>query len=193
MAPTITLAKPAAGAVYTLGASINASFGCADETAGSGLASCVGTVANGIRINTSTVGTKTFTVTATDRAGNSTTKSVTYSVIYAFNGFLGSIANPPTLNSVKAGQGVALGFSLGGSFGLGVLAAGSPTIQAINCTTHATTGSSSAASGALAYSAGTARYTYSWQTSTASANTCQQLRIVLNDGTTHLAWFKLTK
>ena len=68
--PTITIATPPAGAVYLQNQVVNADFSCAD-TGGSGLASCVGTVADGQAINTATLGQRTFTVTATDAAGNS--------------------------------------------------------------------------------------------------------------------------
>ena len=39
-----------------------------------------GTVANGTSINTATAGTKSFTVTAKDNAGNSAAETVSYSV-----------------------------------------------------------------------------------------------------------------
>jgi hypothetical protein len=37
-------------------------------------------VANGHRIDTSSLGTKSFTVTATDKQGNTTTKTVHYKI-----------------------------------------------------------------------------------------------------------------
>jgi hypothetical protein len=76
-APSVSITSPTEGASYTLRAGIAAEFGCIDDRA---LASCVGTVANGTDIDTSSVGAKTFTVTAKDAAGNVTTKSVTYTV-----------------------------------------------------------------------------------------------------------------
>ena len=51
---------------------------CADE--GLGLESCVGTVADGAHVDTSTIGYQTFTVTATDNAGNVDDASVEYVV-----------------------------------------------------------------------------------------------------------------
>ena len=78
--PTVTLTTPAAGAVYDQGQAVNADFSCADEAGGSGLASCVGTVANGAAVATSTLGTRTFTVTARDNAGNETVVTRTYTV-----------------------------------------------------------------------------------------------------------------
>ncbi len=79
--PTITITNPAANATYTLNQPVQASYTCTD--AGSGVATCSGTVADGAFIDTGSVGTKTFTVAATDKAGNSATpQSVTYQVTY---------------------------------------------------------------------------------------------------------------
>jgi hypothetical protein len=78
-APTIAIALPMAGATYGLQAKIGASYACSDG--GSGMRSCTGPVANGSLVNTSSKGTKTFAVTAVDAAGNSSTVSVTYSVV----------------------------------------------------------------------------------------------------------------
>jgi hypothetical protein len=72
---------PASGAVYGLGEHAAADYECADEAGGSGLATCAGTVANGAAIDTSSVGEKTFTVEATDNAGNPASKSVKYTVV----------------------------------------------------------------------------------------------------------------
>jgi hypothetical protein len=77
VAPTITITAPAANASYTIGAVVTPTFSCADV--GSGVASCTG---SSTTLNTSTPGTKTFTVTAVDRAGNTTTLSQSYSVGY---------------------------------------------------------------------------------------------------------------
>jgi hypothetical protein len=76
--PTVTISKPSAGASYTLNQSVVAGFTCGDVLAG--IATCTGSVANGVAINTSSTGTKNFTVTAVDRAGNASTKTISYSV-----------------------------------------------------------------------------------------------------------------
>jgi hypothetical protein len=52
----------------------------------SGVASAAGTVASGQPIDTSVVGTKSFTVTASDNAGNSTEVTTTYHVYYGLGG-----------------------------------------------------------------------------------------------------------
>ena len=77
--PTITITSPTANATYQLNASVAASYGCTDS--GSGVATCQGTVANGSLIDTSSIGTKTFTVNSTDSVGNNNSASVTYSVV----------------------------------------------------------------------------------------------------------------
>jgi hypothetical protein len=78
--PTITLTTPADGATYSLNQAVNADYSCEDEAGGSGLKSCQGTVANGSAVDTASTGSKTFTVTATDNAGNQGSVTYTYSV-----------------------------------------------------------------------------------------------------------------
>jgi hypothetical protein len=77
-APSVTISTPANGASYGLNSVVPASYSCTDAI--SGVTSCTGTVANGSPIETGTQGTKTFTVTATDRAGNARTTTATYTV-----------------------------------------------------------------------------------------------------------------
>ena len=77
--PTVTITTPADGAVYTVGQVVLADYDCADEAGGSGLATCDGPVADGDPIDTS-LGTHTFTVSATDVAGNPGGASSTYLV-----------------------------------------------------------------------------------------------------------------
>jgi N-acetylglucosamine-6-sulfatase len=87
--PQITITTPPQGATYTLGQSVAASYSCTD--ADSGVTSCAGPVANGANIDTSSTGTKTFSVNATDKAGNTNSVSHTYTV------------NAPTTSCTKSG------------------------------------------------------------------------------------------
>jgi hypothetical protein len=75
-APVVTITRPANGATYTVGQSVTSSFACTDAR----MQSCTGHVANGVAFDTSTPGTKTFTVNALDLAGNTTTLVRTYTV-----------------------------------------------------------------------------------------------------------------
>ena len=79
--PTVALVTPARGAVYSILDSPVADYSCADR-GGSGLASCAGTLPDGAPVphGLLDLGMHTFTVTATDSAGNSTTVSHTYRV-----------------------------------------------------------------------------------------------------------------
>ena len=79
-APAALVSTPADGASYDRGATVAADYGCADEGGGSGVESCVGTVADGASIDTDRAGPHSFTVTATDAAGNVRTETVSYTV-----------------------------------------------------------------------------------------------------------------
>jgi probable HAF family extracellular repeat protein len=78
--PSIAISSPAPEATYTFAQVVSAAFTCNDP---SGVASCVGTVASGASLDTSTLGPHTFTVTATGSGGNTSTRIVTYSVVQA--------------------------------------------------------------------------------------------------------------
>lgn len=86
-APTIDLQAPDDGATYELDEDVPAEYACADEAGGSGVASCDGDVPSGQPIDTRTVGTKTFTVTARDHAGNTRVLSHTYRVCRVHRSF----------------------------------------------------------------------------------------------------------
>ncbi|HET9224941.1 MAG TPA: PxKF domain-containing protein [Roseiflexaceae bacterium] len=80
-APSITISAPA-NTTYTLNQVVPASYQCADENGGSGLASCVGPVPSGSPADTAAVGAKTFSVQASDNAGNTASQSVSYTVTH---------------------------------------------------------------------------------------------------------------
>ena len=92
----ITIAQPVEGAQFKQGAAQTVTYSCADSD--SGVESCTGPVASGGALDTSKIGVHEFKVTAIDRAGNVTTKSVTYMVNSA--DFPGSVSGtvPATLS-----------------------------------------------------------------------------------------------
>jgi hypothetical protein len=77
--PTITITSPT-NSTYTLNQSVLANYSCTDPD--SPVATCLGTVTNGTPIDTAPVGTKTFTVNATDPSGNASSQSVVYTVSF---------------------------------------------------------------------------------------------------------------
>jgi hypothetical protein len=100
-APSITINVPAA-ADYTLNQAVTSAYSCVDN--GSGLAllfGCVGDVANGANIDTSTVGGHTFHVGALDQVANASNKEVAYRVLYSTGSCLGS-AGHQVLQPVNA-------------------------------------------------------------------------------------------
>lgn len=78
--PNVTVTVPADRAEYSPGTNVIAEFACTDASSGIEPLSCRGTVPSGNPIDTASVGTKTFTVTATDRAGNTRSLTRTYQV-----------------------------------------------------------------------------------------------------------------
>ncbi|HET6865668.1 MAG TPA: glycine-rich protein [Solirubrobacteraceae bacterium] len=77
--PAISLLSPGDGATYSQNEVVDAFYSCADP-GGSGVTSCTGPVGFGQPIDTSQVGSHTFTVTSTDATGNQSTESATYTV-----------------------------------------------------------------------------------------------------------------
>ncbi|MCB0996675.1 MAG: hypothetical protein KDB21_16390, partial [Acidimicrobiales bacterium] len=77
-APVVVIVSPADGAVYERDSVVAASYTCTDLD----LVSCVGTVADGDPIDTSTVGSYTFTVTGIDGDGNTTAVTHGYDVVF---------------------------------------------------------------------------------------------------------------
>jgi hypothetical protein len=78
-APTITILSPVDGSTYMLGAAVNASYSCSPGS-GSPLSSCAGPVISGAPISTTPASVKTFTVNASDAAGNTASLTYTYNI-----------------------------------------------------------------------------------------------------------------
>ena len=78
-APTVRFMAPYNDRTYSLNQVVPANYTCLDMSS-PGIASCVGPIPNGTPIDTSSIGKKTFSVVATDKAGNSATLVSTYFV-----------------------------------------------------------------------------------------------------------------
>jgi hypothetical protein len=114
---------------------------------------------------------------------------------FQFSGFFQPVDNLPTINVVKTGSAVPVKFSLNGAQGLDIFDVGYPKSQEITCDTTSPVDTLeqtvTAVSSSLSYDAGTDQYTYVWKTSKAWATgSCRQLVVKLNDGTSHVAYFK---
>lgn len=134
-------------------------------------------------------------VTVTTPSGTSATSSADqFTYTYPFAGYQAPVDNPPTVNQVNRGQAIPMQFSLGGNYGLNIIAPGYPTVTQISCATGApvNTGTltDTAGGSGLQYDSVTGTYTYVWKTSKSLAGTCQQFDLRLNDGTDHTADFQ---
>jgi hypothetical protein len=200
VAPAVTGVSPGSGPV---------SGGTSVTITGSGLTGATGvsfggTAASSFTVNGDTSITATapaataagpVDVTVTTPSGTSATSSADqYTYTYPFAGYQAPVDNPPTVNQVNAGQAIPMQFSLGGSYGLNIIAPGYPTATQISCATGApvNTGTltDTAGGSGLQYDSATGTYTYVWKTSKSWARTCQQFDLRLNDGTDHTADFQ---
>ncbi|MET0614520.1 MAG: PxKF domain-containing protein [Thermoleophilaceae bacterium] len=195
VAPAITVGSPSDGAVYGLGDRVLADYSCADQPGGSGVATCTGTVAKGAPIDTSSFGAHTFEVSATDGAGNSATKTVTYSVVYEFDGFFWPVKNLPGVTRWKAGLPVPVRFSLHGFRGARPEADGYP--RSMRCGGGDVEQAARAAQGkkrpAFEYDRRSDKYVMLWRTDRGWAGGCRDFVLKLDDGSVHTARFEFGK
>lgn len=140
-APTVTVDAPGTGAVsvaststgaprYVVGEKVSAKYLCKDS--GSSVKSCVGSVENDAALDTATVGSKTFTVTGSDEAGNETVVNVGYRVDFRFNGFLQPIndtRNGQAQSKFKAGSTIPVKFQLQNNAGSNLQQTGVPSFS----------------------------------------------------------------
>src|SRR5215207_1740851 len=151
------------------------------------------------------VGPHTVTATAKDRAGNTSTKTLSYTVNAATAyGFYQPVDMGDTLNTVKSGSTVPVKFELiGGASNIeqkSLSAVGSMSASKVNCAAF-----NGDPVDAIEYLAPTSENTglrfdttgdqfiYNWKTPAKAANTCYNLTMTAADNTTKLvAYFKLT-
>ncbi len=197
-APTIELRAPGDGASYSVGEEVLADYECHDEPDGSGIVSCVGDVASGAALDTSTPGRHSFTVRATDAVGNSASLSVEYEVVlvHDFRGFLWPVNGLPAINRWVAGEPVPVRFSLGGFKGLDVLAAGYPQVAEVECGAGEQPSSGTPAR-SVRWQPGLRfrqrAYQYTWRTERAWADGCRQFLLKLKDGSVQRAEFRFVR
>jgi Tol biopolymer transport system component len=187
-APQITIAAPLDGGEIVLGATRKASFTCSDG--GSGVAGCIGTVANGAALDTATPGTHSFTVTATDAVGNHATETATYAVRFAWLGWEPPLSGDRP-NAAQAGRTIPVRFAVGG-------AGRANAIAGVRVAPVACGGSSAVAAGDPSLTAadwsvpGNHRGGSSmllWRTTKTFDGSCRQLLVQLTDGSVHRLTF----
>ncbi len=79
--PSVHVGSPIAGRSYPFGALVRAKYSCQESSSGPGLAACAGTTANNSLLPTRKAGRHKFTVTARSLDGQTTSRTVTYTVL----------------------------------------------------------------------------------------------------------------
>jgi hypothetical protein len=160
-------------------------------------------VPNGINsLDTSTVGTKTFTVTARDNRGNTGSNSCTYQVIYDFlgaGGFHAPIDDQPITNIAKAGSTIPVKWQIPNGKGgfisdLGaVISIQFQQVACLNFSNTLTAPVEAPATGdtGLRYDFTANQFIYNWKTSKTQAGGCYVLNLTLNDGMRYQANFSM--
>jgi len=101
--PQITITAPAA-TNYVLNQPVASNYSCTDG--GSGVATCAGPVASGSNFDTAAVGSKAFTVNASDAVSNTSAQSLNYNVGY------GACLLYDTTRAAKSGSTIPIKFQL---------------------------------------------------------------------------------
>jgi hypothetical protein len=188
--PTIQIASPSNGSTYTLGDAVLAGYSC-HSASDTHIATCAGPVANGNAIDTSSVGAKIFTVSASDERGKSASVSIAYTVVYAFTGFDSPVSLNGSIDIAKAGDSIPLKFSLHGNQGLGIVTR--TTWQAVSCADWSALGASTTAQGKLSYSASSDRYLDVVTSDSSWKGSCRTVDLELADDTHHAVRVRFTK
>jgi peptidoglycan/xylan/chitin deacetylase (PgdA/CDA1 family) len=169
-APTVVIQAPLSGGTYLRNQVVLASWSATDSISGLNLALTSSTpVDNGVAIPTSTFGSKSFSVTATDNAGNVTKKTISYSVPFASAGVLAPI-NTDGSSSFALGTVIPVSFVLTNSSG-GAYGTAHPALYVARQQTDGSWGTEQSAvasppvsGGNLFTYAGAGKYTFNWGT-----------------------------
>jgi hypothetical protein len=170
-----------------LGGNASASSGAGDAMSGVASQACA-------PVSTSTVGARTTSCTAVDRAGNAASQSAAYTVVYGFQGFFAPVDNLPAANLAKAGRTVPFKWRLASFSGAPVTTLSNvvarTSVMACDGATVTDAIEEYAASNTGLVNNGDGSYQYNWQSSKAMENTCRKVIIELDDGTRHEASFR---
>jgi hypothetical protein len=94
--PHVLFRTPADGATYDQGATLTYDYGCEDDPGGLGILACASTIPVGFPLDTSQVGTFSFTVTAVDNQLNLSQETIHYTI---------ADRTPPTITFTSPADG----------------------------------------------------------------------------------------
>jgi CSLREA domain-containing protein len=146
-------------------------------------------------LDTSSIGLKTISCTATDRAGNrSAPVTASYQVGYRFVGFGPPVANNGVYNIAQAGRTVPLKFQLLDAAGAPVSISASAVsvgVRTVSCPTSpptSTVGEYSSGEGLVSLGGGS--YQYNWKTARSYPSPCQEMQLRVNGVVVGTALFR---
>jgi hypothetical protein len=190
--PTITITSPASGAQYLQGDKPVPAATCADQAGLSGVKTCTPPP-----IDTSTAGTKTYTMTATDNAGNVGTATVSYTVFpsWTFTGFFNPLGLAGTdSGTFNLGRAIAVKFTVADGNGVQQTAVPGPitSLSATPSGACAATGT-----GGVLYPSATGgtilrnnnQYVFNWDTTGYTG--CWRIVLQLTDGKSYSTTLRL--
>ena len=133
-----------------------------------------------------------------DRAGNEQATAVNYSVRYAFSGFLRPATGDGGATTARAGAAVPVKYSLADANGAAIA-----NLQSFASLASAPASCDGSVAGPWEAAAGTGpngvrydgesqQFHFNWKTERGWAGSCRVLRLQLNDGSAHLALFRLS-
>jgi streptogramin lyase len=171
-----------------VGGAASASAGATDALSGVASQSCDA-------LDTTSVGVKSVTCTATDYAGNTTSMAVSYEVVYDFGGFGAPIDDGAEFTEIKAGQVVPISFRITDANGDPVTDLDDAELTVTVTTVACDLGSAvddtieTAAGGSGLLNLGDGNYRWNWKTSKDYAGSCKRMHLSLGDGIAHDADF----
>lgn len=184
-APVLSVTMPPAQ--LFLNASHNFNLNATDALSGIASQSCGA-------IDTGSLGTRTVTCIATDRAGNSASRSATYRVVYDFVPLSAPLSNPAELYLVEAPRSVPFEWRVRDANGVAITNATltQTLVTPVSCPSTGVPLSTPPAGETNTFeNLGSGRYRRNWWINPTTPISCMRLDVVLNDGITHSATIRI--
>jgi hypothetical protein len=159
-APSASIAAPAGGGTYAVGQVVPTSFACSDGAHGPGISSCLDSDASASpgRLNTSTAGPHTYTVTATSKDGQTRFVPIEYFVTYRL-----AFLSPARGSNESLGHRIRIKVAVMDADGTRIADATAARLASSCRITVLAAGAQTLAPHCMRYQAGSHRFLYRWK------------------------------